>query len=177
MYLLGHLGLGYGMVKACPPLQKIKLPLAYLFIGTLLPDLIDKPIYYGLSFFTGEKGKMLGLIAGTRTFGHTLLFFILLLSLAYLLRSKKWLAMALGVLTHLILDQISDLAISGGSTLDGINLFWPFMGWQFPEIPYHSLSEQLSYWQQPIPLTFEGMGLLVLVFTFLNFIMCRKIAR
>ena len=80
MFLLGHLGIGRELVK---PFSK-GLPLAGIFLGTILPDLIDKPLYYSLAVITHKWGSELGLISGTRTFGHTAAFLLLLTFISFI---------------------------------------------------------------------------------------------
>src|SRR5687767_3274929 len=98
MFVFGHLGIGKTI--ADPTLRRYSLPLAPLFIGSLLPDLIDKPLYYGLVALTGKRGAELELIHGTRTFGHTALLLLLIL----MWKRPVVRALALGVLTHIALD-------------------------------------------------------------------------
>jgi inner membrane protein len=88
-----------------------------LLIGSLLPDIIDKPI--GQFLLRDSLGN-------GRIFGHTLAF-LLLITLAgcYLYRSygKKWLlVLSIGTFTHLILDQM---------WLTPQTLLWPLYGWTF----------------------------------------------
>jgi inner membrane protein len=88
--------------------------LRFLILGSLLPDIVDKPVGYWLM----GSGKM---------FCHTLLFLILI-SIAglYIWRrhNKTWLLLiSAGDLTHIILD---------GMWLNYRTLFWPLYGWSFP---------------------------------------------
>ena len=57
------------------------------FVGALLPDLIDKPLYYGWSWLTGKHGADAGLISGTHLFGHTGVFLLALVSPRWLTRA------------------------------------------------------------------------------------------
>jgi inner membrane protein len=81
-----------------------------IIIGSMLPDIIDKPFFLLFSesgFFTG------------RSHAHTLLFALVLLS-AGIFSSKPWLlTLALANLSHLFLDFI---------WYDPEILFWPFLG-------------------------------------------------
>jgi hypothetical protein len=73
MLFLAHAGIGEKLVS---PWSR-RLPatmVAWVVLGTLLPDFVDKPHYYALSWATGMRGEALGLICGTRTIGHTALF-------------------------------------------------------------------------------------------------------
>jgi inner membrane protein len=93
--------------------------LRFWALGSLLPDIIDKPV-----------GRYL--LAGTfqyngRIFSHTLLLAVLLLAAALILplsKGRGWLiAVSAGVLMHLILDSM---------WLTPQTLFWPLLGWSFP---------------------------------------------
>ncbi len=68
MLLFGHidvtLGIFFGLLFLIPQLQTIIDP-TYLVIGSLLPDLIDKPL--GIIIYSST-------IANGRTIAHTLLF-------------------------------------------------------------------------------------------------------
>ncbi len=159
MFIFGHLGIGEAMVK---PISR-GLPRRWLLLGTILPDLIDKPLYYGLRFATGLRGAELGLISGTRTFGHTGLFLLLFAVTAFVKRSKVFAALALGVATHLVLDGLADVWIPyepGTRTLVNA-LFFPFMGFSFPVIPYHYVGEHLRSIMRPMTWMCELLGLLL----------------
>jgi len=99
MFLLGHLGIGSWIAARRVRAEQ----LGWLLLGTLLPDLVDKPLYYALVFATGRRGAELGLVTGTRTFGHTLL---LLVALWLVLPRRSGAPLALGMLTHLALDEL-----------------------------------------------------------------------
>lgn len=158
MFLFAHLGIGVRTIRWMENLLRkdstVFLPLAPIFLGTLLPDLIDKPLYYGLSWLTGLRGAELGVIAGTRSFGHS---WILLLLLIVLLRIRarqrvgiRPLALLFGVLSHLGLDLLDDLLRSHQvfpSTLTA--LVWPLLGPHFPPNPNANLLEHASRVTQP----------------------------
>ena len=137
MFVFGHLGIGKLLAK---PWRK-GLPLAPLLLGTLLPDLIDKPLYYFPSWITGKRGIELGLISGTRSFGHTALFALALLTITFIRRSRTWAAITLGVATHLLLDGIGDQI---GGRPDMSPLLWPFTGWAFPIYPHSGFTQHLG---------------------------------
>jgi inner membrane protein len=96
------------------------LDIRFLVIGSMLPDIIDKPV--GQYFFrdTFQNGRI---------FSHSLLFFLVITALGYYLWRKQhrtWLlALAAGTLTHLVLDSMWRVPKT---------LFWPVMGWSFPKI-------------------------------------------
>ncbi len=156
MILFGHLGVGS---KLASPWAK-ELPRAPLLIGTLLPDLIDKPLYYGLSWATGRQGGDLGLISDTRTFGHTALALLALSGLACL-RSSRWLAaLALGMASHLLLDQLQP----GGSWERGAqSLLWPAFGVSFPAASYDGISSHFEHLLTPWNIGAEVVGLALLL--------------
>ncbi len=93
------------------------LDVRLLLIGSLLPDIIDKPL--GHLIFRQA-------LSNGRTFAHTLLFSIVISVIgAYLYsRSRRtWLlALSFGSVMHLILDQM---------WLNPKTLFWPLFGFVF----------------------------------------------
>lgn len=91
-----------------------------LLIGSLLPDIIDKPT--GHLFFKDT-------FSNGRIFSHTLLFFIVITLFAfYLYRShgKRWLlTLSFGIFAHLMQDQM---------WLEPQTLLWPLHGFAFERI-------------------------------------------
>jgi hypothetical protein len=144
MFVLGHAGIGSALAR---PWTKAR-PLAWVLLGTQLPDLIDKPLYYALSWVFDESGASLGLISGTRTFGHTLIA----LCLAWWATSRRaGSAVAIGAGTHLVLDSAGDLvAMATGSWSSGKGpwviaaILWPLLGTQFPIIPHSGVVEHVA---------------------------------
>jgi hypothetical protein len=143
MFVFGHLGIGRAI--ASPWLNH--LPLAPFFLGALLPDLIDKPLYYARVAATGRHGAELGLLAGTRTIGHMMLLTLLVAGLGWARGSKPLLAVALGMATHQLLDTVSDLLGSAmGLATDPTGIpgyaavVWPLLGTQFPIAPFSSVA-------------------------------------
>lgn len=170
MWFLGHLGIGN---QIATPLAK-RLPRVPLLFGTLLPDIIDKPLYYGLSLSTGKWGNDIGIISSTRTLGHSGLLLILLCFCSITRKSKPLAAITLGVATHILLDGFCDfyferiLHMSGpSSTLQA--LLFPWMGGRFAEIPFHNFKEHLNSGGQTFTLTCEAIGLLLLGYQYWKF--------
>ena len=91
-----------------------------LFIGSLFPDIIDKPI--GVLFFRG-------IFSEGRLFCHTLLFLALVTIgglYLYRRRRKNWLlVLTFGIFTHLILDLMWQ---------EPQTLFWPVFGFNFGRV-------------------------------------------
>ncbi len=91
-----------------------RMDIRFLLVGSLLPDIIDKPI--GVYFFRET-------FSNGRIFSHTLLFLISITVIGFLIRKysgKTWgLALSLGTLFHLILDEM---------WLIPKTLLWPLFG-------------------------------------------------
>lgn len=164
MFLLGHLGIGSKLVQpAMGGKGPAGLPRRWMLLGTLLPDLMDKPLYWGLVMATQHQSALLEWIRGTRAFGHTALFLILLTLCARLRHSKVLAALALGVASHLLLDHVSDHFVwNKGMPISHSELFWPFFGWAFPESPYKNLGEHAWHVFQPFLFGAEIVGGLLL---------------
>ena len=167
MFVLGHMGFGS---KLAQPFSK-DLNRRWVLLGTILPDLIDKPLYYGLSAITHKRGNELGLIAGTRTIGHTGIFLVALSGLAVLRRSKLLGAVALGVATHLFLDNFSDQFVSLISSNTGpdqqvssalVALLFPFYQPSFGASPFHGAREHLSHLSNTYTIVTESLGAAIL---------------
>ncbi len=121
MLLFGHLGVTLGIFFSLgfmiPRLRKF-IDFRYLALGSMLPDIIDKPL-----------GKLIfaQTLANGRIIGHTLVFSIYLALLGFYIYRKKrnpgLLACAAGSFFHLLED---------GMWSNPSTLFWPFFGWNFP---------------------------------------------
>lgn len=137
MLLLGHTGITLGITTVLAqmrPTTTTKPPgnwflrlaeaidVRILFIGALLPDIIDKPL--GHIFFTEA-------LANGRIYAHTMLFSLLLAAGGYWLYQKSrrmWLLLlGLGSFCHLILDEM---------WLNPNTLFWPVFGFVFEKHTY-----------------------------------------
>ncbi len=134
MFVLGHLGIGSRLLFKL----RRKLPPKWLYLGCLLPDLIDKPLYYGLH-------GVWPLITGTRSFGHAGLFLLTLLLAAAIARRPWAWAIAAGVATHFALDIAGEL-VTGAEPDSSIWLavFFPALGVRFPVAHFTSLLEHLG---------------------------------
>jgi inner membrane protein len=121
--------------------------LRLLVLGSLLPDIIDKPV--GIFFF-GEG----------RIFTHSLLITLLFLVTAFYLqvnhKKTALLAVALGMAAHLVLDSMW-----GNPQV----FLWPLYGWGFPP---GVRTSYLDVWlntliHNPGAYLTEAIGLLILV--------------
>ncbi len=154
----GHLGLGDAL--AAP--ARRDLPRRWVLLGTVAPDLLDKPLYFGLSWARGHRG--LGIVHGTRSFGHTFLLAGLVWWAGRARGDARLKGLALGMATHPVLDFLSDLAAFGpASAARGSAAFWPLTGWGFPVPTYAGLGEHLRALASPVLLSCEAAGLLWLV--------------
>ncbi|HKZ30119.1 MAG TPA: metal-dependent hydrolase [Acidimicrobiia bacterium] len=97
-----------------------KVDLRLLALGAILPDLIDKPL--GTILFPSLFN------ANSQVIGHTLLFSTVLMSVVLLTTHRgrvrrRWMALAVGSLIHLLLDAM---------WLVQETFLWPAFGWEFP---------------------------------------------
>ncbi len=159
MFVLGHLGIG---TQICRPWVQ-RLPRKPFWIGALLPDLIDKTSYYWLSWKTGLVGAAIPLIHGTRSFGHTGLFLFIFWALSFRYKKPLLVAFCWGILSHLILDALSDQCIdlSHLPLLAHLPILWPLSG-EFPVSPHPSLTQHLLGVQRPFFIATELVGALLI---------------
>lgn len=121
MFILGHLGMGAAPGALAAKLWANSLgfdggspDLRWYLTGTLLPDMVDKPV--GQVFFKPyfENGRI---------YCHTLLFTSSLLVAGLRRRRRKedgrLLLLALGVISHLVVDAI---------WREPTTVFWPLLG-------------------------------------------------
>jgi hypothetical protein len=147
VFALGHLGLGK-RIAARPFRRFPRGARRAFFLGALLPDLIDKPLFYIPFWLTGQRGSFL---SGTHLFAHTGLFLLALIVVAGLTRSSIARGVAIGVGTHFILDVVG-LSMGLGT------LLWPLLGWHFPVFPFQNLGQHLGTILSPITLAGETIG-------------------
>jgi hypothetical protein len=133
----------------------VELRFRWILFGTLLPDLIDKPVFLLLSRHFHEAGWE----AGKRGFAHTLVFLVFLALLSRRRESPALWAVTAGTATHLALDVISK-STEGTSTAVGSLrvLFWPLAGWSFPTLSHGMHGIEIWIFEM------IGLGLLVLQF-------------
>ena len=146
MLLFAHAGLTFGAAAAAAGLTRQRglsavagwpaalaryLDIRWLLIGSLLPDIIDKPL---------GQYILPGLIGTGRAYAHTLLFLVVLSLAAWIVQhrtGRTWLAaLSLGTLSHLILDEAWRIPHA---------LFWPLLGTGFKSIDIEAWPGQL--WQ------------------------------
>jgi inner membrane protein len=134
-----------------------------LLVGSLLPDIIDKPV--GLYFFRET-------FSNGRIFSHTLLFLIVLTGIGFYLYQRHrqvWmLTLAAGTFFHLVLDGM--WAAPG-------TLFWPLMGFTFEKVELTNWLSEIfralfSHPEYSIP---ELIGLVVLLWFGLALVFRKKV--
>ncbi len=110
MYALGELGIGFGFAWLVSYRNRAAVDFRLVLIGSILPDLIDKPL-----------GAILHLEA--RLWAHSLVFLagILLLSLVPAWKGLRWIGF--GDAVHLLVDLIWQQPMV---------VLWPFLGLAFP---------------------------------------------
>lgn len=167
MIFFGHVGLTAAVVKGYEKIVQhcLKKPLSidyrFVMIGSVLPDLIDKPIGAWLFRNTFHNSRIIG---------HTfLLVMLLILFGVFLLRQKKqqWLLLlGVGSAFHLIFDSMWDY--SG-------TLFWPLFGFKFPERAEGDWLEMSfeALLHNPAVFLPELVGAAILIFFFIR-LMIRK---
>lgn len=131
MLPLAHLGIGSALVR---PIAR-QAPALPLLVGTLLPDLLDKPTFLVMGILAHwQSGDW---VPGKQGFAHTLLFLLLLLLIAVVRRSRPWGALALGSATHLLLDVVSKVSARHDFIGDTLTVWlWPLRGTHFPTMAY-----------------------------------------
>ncbi|GAC1554241.1 MAG: metal-dependent hydrolase [Myxococcales bacterium] len=149
MYPLGHLGIGIQLV---PRRLREGLRFRWLALGCLLPDLVDKPVFFWMQ--ETSRGRH-----PSRLFGHTLLFWALLVLAERATRSTELRAVVLGTLTHLFLDGAGEL-VGGTPSSSLITLFWPLFG---PRFPIEGLSHHMGLSEHALYLAGELAGAALLL--------------
>ncbi len=140
MYVLGHIGLG-SLVAYLIWRRNEEFRFWIVLIGSMLPDMIDKPI--GALLFNRGRFVAHSLLV------HGLWFLIIW----FTARNQRDIALPLfiGILTHL----------AGDMTPEFFNeLLWPLMGWTLPE------GEKLGFlggYVSPFVWVTEPLGLIVIL--------------
>jgi len=120
MLPFGHIGITLGIAWFAESKLKVKVDYRLILIGSLLPDIIDKPV--GMILLPLENGRI---------FGHTLLFILILIAIG--LKYRK-LSLAFASFLHLIEDEIWN---------EPETFFWPLLGFEFPAKEHSSFYEYL----------------------------------
>lgn len=118
MIFFGHLGLtGLAAKVTEKSLGKINIDFRVVFVGSILPDLIDKPIGRFLFAETFNTGRI---------FAHTVLFLFLLLGIGYYrwhrYQKNGWLVLTGSCLLHDVFDTMWVIPET---------FYWPLYGLKF----------------------------------------------
>src|SRR2546425_7626021 len=115
MFLLGHLGIGLGLAWLLSTRSSVRIDYRLVLFGSILPDLIDKPLALVLSL----EGRL---------WAHTFLFLFAILALSF---APSWRGLRLvgfGVSTPLLLDRIWNQPAV---------VLYPAYGWTFPAASFN----------------------------------------
>jgi hypothetical protein len=154
MFALGHLGIGK-KIAARPYRHFSTIERRAFLFGALLPDLIDKPLFYIPFWLSAKEGARPRILSGTHLFAHTGLFLLVLVVASLMARSRALRALTIGVATHFALDVVG-LSMGLGT------LLWPLFGWRFPPYPFQGLRQHLGTILNPVTLVGELLGATIL---------------
>ena len=127
MFVFGHLGFGHQLLSP----WRSRLDRWSPAIGMLLPDVIDKPLYY-LRYWD--------YVTSTRTFGHTALLCLAMTGAGYVLRRRSLIGIGLGVATHDLLDLAMDLLFGVTVSSTWMAVVWPLSGAFYVETKIPSIA-------------------------------------
>ena len=152
MLLFAHTGITLGLARLTElSIHPRKIDYRIVLVGSMLPDLIDKPI--GI-FILGN------VFSNGRIFSHTILFHLVLLLLGLYFYRKfgriEFLTLFFCSGFHLVLDQM---------WLMPRTLFWPLYGWTFPKYNLTNWIPNIfeALLRDPVLRVSESMGLIILL--------------
>jgi hypothetical protein len=153
MFVFGHLGIGHRMLGP----WRHRLDRWPLVVGMLLPDLIDKPLYYA---------RLSEFLSSTRTFGHTGLLCLALLAAGFTFRRSSLTALGLGMATHHGLDLALDQLMGGPTSSMWIAWTWPLHGLRFADSYIPSLAVHVERLLNAPVVVAEIVGLALLAWDY-----------
>lgn len=142
MLLFGHIGLTVGIFYLLSAKLKKDIDYRFLIVGSLLSDIIDKPLGNIVLYDLLNNGRIIG---------HTLLFAVILAVIG--LYRKKIMYIAAGVFTHLALDRMWG---------DPKTLLWPFLG-DFIRRDFRFTDLIDSFYADPFNYIGEVAGIVILI--------------
>lgn len=122
MLLFGHLGITLGIAWFLESKLRVRMDYRMILIGSLLPDILDKPV--GMILLPFNNGRI---------FAHTLLFILTLLLIG--LKCRKFLFLSFASFLHLIEDEMWN---------EPQTFFWPLFGLEFPAKEHTGFCEYLE---------------------------------
>jgi membrane-bound metal-dependent hydrolase YbcI (DUF457 family) len=155
--ILWHLGITLLVVRYV--FRDPDMDLRWVALGSVLPDIIDKPI--GSVFFHGTFGTH-------RLFAHSLLFPVLVLAVVLAVTKREsgarraLMAVVIGAMFHLVLDA---------AWADPKAFWWPLLGFEFPEIADSAILPLLrAQVTNPMVWLGEAAGLAYLVYLWVRWV-------
>lgn len=153
MLLMCHIFIGLIIGLLLFQILKDRRVIGLAAIGSILPDLIDKPLGHIVLSGTLDYGRI---------YAHSGLFLIAILALGFMYHQRKstWIMMALaaGLVSHLLLDSMWELPVT---------MFYPLLGdfgaHHFPNYIENSLLREIENAYEWI---FGVSALAMLVFTY-----------
>jgi LexA-binding, inner membrane-associated putative hydrolase len=141
VFFFAHLGIGLGLAWLVAWRLSVRFDYRLVLIGSLLPDIIDKPLGYVL----GLEG---------RVWAHTLvfLFAVLLVSFAPGLWSLRFLAFGVG--THYLVDRLWETPRT---------LLYPAFGWSFSPVAFDTERWVYALLHDPLVQAGEIVGAAILL--------------
>ncbi|TLZ95310.1 MAG: metal-dependent hydrolase [Methanobacteriota archaeon] len=119
MFLLAHLGIGLGLAWLLAWKSPARFDYRLVLFGSILPDLIDKPLGYALGL-------------ETRIWSHTFVFLFAILAVSFAPNLWSLRFIGFGVATHLLVDRIWEMPWV---------VLYPAYGWSF-----HPASQDAEHW-------------------------------
>ncbi len=164
MLPLGHIGITLAITRV---LQKSlalqRVDYRFILLGSILPDLIDKPLGY---LFSAKHG------IGGKSYGHSLLFLLLLFIISVVQQRKKnrtpiWF-LFIGTIAH----DIADLMWHFPKIF-----FAPLYNWKGPTLPYEAwqVTMRLGILHLRQLVAFEILGGSILLYFFIRLVKNNKI--
>ena len=125
----------------------VKLPIAYVVLGSALPDLVDRPLYW------------LGLTPYTHTVAHSIAVAVPAALVAVAVFERRGLALAIGWLVHLATDFLNVLTTQGLSQTPYFVLYFAPPSDPSPAFPTVTIpipATDAAHTLHPLVLLFEG---------------------
>ena len=141
MFFFAHLGLGLGLAWLVAWKLPVRFDYRLVLFGSLLPDIIDKPLGYVL----GLEGRI---------WAHTLVFLLALTALSFAPRLWSLRFVAFGVGTHYLVDRLWESPRI---------LLYPAFGWSFNPVAFDTERWVYTLLNDPLVQAGEIVGLAILL--------------
>ena len=162
MFFFGHLGFTLGIIYVitCNIKKDWKIDYRFLLLGAILPDIFDKLIgrvFFGDYFNNG------------RIFFHTLLFITIIIIISLVLSNPKLICLSSGWFLHILEDRM-------WMPCWHKTLFWPFLGFNFPESDTENYFSFLisHFFNEPYIYLTEIIGIVIILSFFFKFRLYNK---